>query len=82
MSTRLFPGNFLSVFNLGVFVSRREYCERMENEDTQMFCLRVMVGVIILYDHVHPVGAFDKSSGMEVSKSFCLDEVHHHIPVM
>ena len=32
-----------------------------------MFCLRVMVGVIILYDHVHPVGAFAKSSPIDVS---------------
>ena len=35
-----------------------------------MFCLRVMVGVIILYDHVHPVGAFAKSSPIDVSSSF------------
>ena len=32
-----------------------------------MFCLRVMVGVIILYDHVHPIGAFVKSSNIDVS---------------
>lgn len=31
------------------------------------FCLRVMVGVIILYDYVHPVGAFAKSSKIDVS---------------
>jgi len=48
-----------------------------------MFCLRVMVGVIILYDHVHPIGAFAKSSPIDVSttlnelsKSF--DERLHH----
>ena len=34
-----------------------------------MFCLRVMVGVIILYDHVHPVGAFAKSSTIDVSNA-------------
>lgn len=28
-----------------------------------------MVGVIILYDHVHPVGAFAKNSGIDVSVS-------------
>ncbi len=32
-----------------------------------MFCLRVMVGVIILYDHVHPIGAFNKASTVDVS---------------
>ena len=40
---------------------------RFESEHTKLFCLRVMVGVIILYDHVHPVGAFAKSSGIDVS---------------
>lgn len=29
--------------------------------------MRVMVGVIILYDHVHPVGAFAKTSKIYVS---------------
>lgn len=28
-----------------------------------------MVGVIILYDHVHPVGAFAKSSNIDVSSN-------------
>lgn len=28
--------------------------------------MRVMVGVIILYDHVHPVGAFAKGSSIDV----------------
>ena len=45
----------------------REYCSRFQNEETKLFCLRVMVGVIILYDHVHPVGAFAKTSGIDVS---------------
>ena len=34
--------------------SSRQYSSRLKNEETQLFCLRVMVGVIILYDHVHP----------------------------
>ena len=33
-----------------------------------MFCLRVMVGVIILYDHVHLLGAFCKASNIDVSE--------------
>lgn len=39
-------------------------------EDTVHFCLRVMVGVIILYDHVHPSGAFCKGSKIDVSRFF------------
>ena len=35
-----------------------------------MFCMRVMVGVIILYDHVHPVGAFSKTSKIDVRVAF------------
>jgi len=37
-----------------------------------MFCVRVMVGVIILYDHVHPVGAFAKTSPIDVSIPYFL----------
>lgn len=31
-----------------------------------MFVLRVMVGLVILYDHVHPHGAFVKASNVDV----------------
>lgn len=44
----------------------REYRSRFTSEETLMFCMRVMVGVIILYDHVHPVGAFSKASKIDV----------------
>lgn len=47
----------------------REYRSRFSSEETVSFCLRVMVGVIILYDYVHPVGAFAKSSKIDVSTS-------------
>lgn len=50
----------------------REYTSRFNSEDTLLFCMRVMVGVIILYDHVHPNGAFNKSSKIDVS-------LHSHI---
>lgn len=46
--------------------SFREYRSRFTSEETLMFCMRVMVGVIILYDHVHPVGAFCKTSKIDV----------------
>ena len=45
----------------------RKYRSKFTTEETVMFCLRVMVGVIILYDHVHPVGAFAKTSPIDVS---------------
>lgn len=49
------------------FVS--EYRSRFTSEETVLFCLRVMVGVIILYDHVHPAGAFVKTSNIDVRLS-------------
>ncbi|XP_050714008.1 CYFIP-related Rac1 interactor B-like isoform X2 [Eriocheir sinensis] len=39
---------------------------RFRREETQLFILRVMVALIILYDHVHPVGAFVKASTVDV----------------
>eukprot|EP01087_Luapelamoeba_hula_P001130 TRINITY_DN10877_c0_g1_i1.p1 TRINITY_DN10877_c0_g1~~TRINITY_DN10877_c0_g1_i1.p1 ORF type:complete len:320 (-),score=44.35 TRINITY_DN10877_c0_g1_i1:120-1079(-) len=32
------------------------------SEQTNLFCLRAMTGAIILYDHLHPQGAFNKRS--------------------
>ena len=49
-----------------------EYSSRFELEDTVLFCLRVMVGVIILYDHIHPVGAFAKTTNIDVSVFACV----------
>jgi len=45
-------------------VDVKEYRGRV-NDETVMFCLRVMTGVIILYDHVHPNGAFSKTSKID-----------------
>ena len=45
---------------------------RFKSEETQLFCLRVMVGVIILYDHVHPVGAFAIKATIDVSVCVCV----------
>lgn len=49
-----------------VMIENPEYSSRFELEDTVLFCLRVMVGVIILYDHIHPVGAFAKTTNIDV----------------
>uniref|UniRef100_A0A8C9S3Z6 CYFIP related Rac1 interactor B n=1 Tax=Scleropages formosus TaxID=113540 RepID=A0A8C9S3Z6_SCLFO len=49
-----------------VMLETPEYRNRFASEETAPFCLRVMVGVIILYDYVHPVGAFAKSSKIDM----------------
>uniref|UniRef100_A0A8C5MAU9 CYFIP related Rac1 interactor B n=1 Tax=Leptobrachium leishanense TaxID=445787 RepID=A0A8C5MAU9_9ANUR len=49
-----------------VMLETPEYRSRFTNEETVSFCLRVMVGVIILYDHVHPVGAFARTSKIDM----------------
>ncbi|XP_027024883.1 CYFIP-related Rac1 interactor B [Tachysurus fulvidraco] len=49
-----------------VMLDTPEYRTRFASEDTVLFCLRVMVGVIILYDYVHPAGAFVKSSKIDM----------------
>lgn len=43
-----------------------ELIARFRREETQLFILRVMVALVILYDHVHPVGAFAKTSNVDV----------------
>ncbi|KAK3089950.1 hypothetical protein FSP39_007916 [Pinctada imbricata] len=49
-----------------VMIETPEYVARFQSGETKLFCLRVMVGVIILYDHVHPVGAFAKNSSIDL----------------
>lgn len=57
----------------------REYSSRFSSEDTLLFCMRVMVGVIILYDHVHPNGAFNKSSKIDVRHTHTLSHCCTHM---
>ncbi|KYR01262.1 FAM49 family protein [Tieghemostelium lacteum] len=38
--------------------------KKFASEEINMFCLRAMVGSIILYDHIHPQGAFVKKSSI------------------
>lgn len=45
---------------------------RFQQKDTVLFVLRVMVGAIILYDHVHPVGAFYRKSSIDIRSSIKL----------
>nr|XP_018916474.1 PREDICTED: protein FAM49B-like [Bemisia tabaci] len=39
---------------------------QFEREETRLLVLRVMVGLVILYDHVHPQGVFVKGNGVDV----------------
>lgn len=39
---------------------------QFSREETSLLVLRVMVGLIILYDWVHPSGAFCRSSSVDV----------------
>lgn len=50
-------------------IENPEFSARVANQETYLFCLRVMVGLIILYDHVHPVGAFAKTSNIDIKAS-------------
>lgn len=52
-----------------VMIENPTYRTKFSNDETTLFCLRVMVGVIILYDHVHPIGAFCKSSSIDMKSS-------------
>ncbi|XP_073257028.1 CYFIP-related Rac1 interactor B-like [Porites lutea] len=60
--------NFLSVLaNLcRTMLEDPEFPSKIANKETYLFCLRVMVGLIILYDHVHPIGAFAKNSTIDI----------------
>jgi len=50
-------------------IENQDFVSRFQNEGTVLFVLRVMVGVIILYDHVHPIGAFAKTTQIDVRGS-------------
>lgn len=42
--------------------------KKFDNEATNLFCLRAMVGCIILFDHLHPQGAFHKKSPVRIKE--------------
>jgi len=50
-------------------IENPEFCSRFKKEETIFFVLRVMVGLIILFDHVHPEGAFKRSSHIDIKGS-------------
>jgi len=49
-----------------VMIDNADLAHKFQNEDTKNFVLSVMVGVIILYDHVHEVGAFAKNADIDM----------------
>lgn len=46
-----------------------ELKERIRKKETELFVVRVLVATIILYDHVHPAGAFIKNSSIDIRGS-------------
>jgi len=46
-------------------LEKHEFRDKL-SKDTQQLCEQVMTAAIILYDHVHPTGAFDKKSAIDV----------------
>ena len=41
-------------------LDNQELRQRIKQKETERFILRVMVALVILYDHIHPTGAFAK----------------------
>ena len=55
-----------------IMIETPEYSQRFKNPKTVLFCQRVLVGTIILYDHVHLIGAFSKKNpAIDVGYSDC-----------
>eukprot|EP00053_Salpingoeca_punica_P013289 m.119881 g.119881 ORF g.119881 m.119881 type:complete len:322 (-) comp16163_c1_seq1:1375-2340(-) len=54
-----------------------EFASRFTNPQTVVFCQQVLVGTIILYDHVHLVGAFSKkNTSIDVPKAIKALKLH------
>lgn len=49
-----------------IMIDNPELAHKFQNEETKLFVLSVMVGVIILYDHIDNVGAFSKNSEIDM----------------
>ena len=65
-----------------------ELRSRIQQQETEKFIIRVMVALIILYDHIHPTGAFAKGItvialsqlGYEIKNpSHFVDEIYYNI---
>ncbi|KAK2722469.1 hypothetical protein QYM36_002868, partial [Artemia franciscana] len=47
-------------------IDNPDLISRFQREETYLFVLRVIVGLVVLYDHVHPQGAFVKTSHIDI----------------
>jgi len=45
---------------------------KFESPEVNLFCLRAMTGAIILYDHIHPNGAFTRKSQINIKGAVTL----------
>ena len=60
---------------------------RIQQQETEKFIIRVMVALIILYDHIHPTGAFAKGInvmvisqlGHEIKSLYFMYEIYYII---
>ena len=60
-------------------LEKEKLLSQIEREETQLLVLRVMVGLIILYDHVHPDGAFVKNYHVDVKGCIKFLQAQHAI---
>lgn len=61
-----------------IMVTESVYYDRFTNPDTAHFCQRVMTAAIILYDHVHPIGAFSKKNQGTIDMMKTLKSIKLH----
>jgi len=59
-----------------IMTEQPEYYERFSSAETVQFCQRVMVASLILYDHVHLVGAFKKGSAIDIRATIKVLKLH------
>lgn len=61
-----------------IMVEQSNYYDRFTDKaSTIQFCQRVMVACVILYDHVHHVGAFKKGSSIDVKNTIKALKMHN-----
>jgi len=54
--------------------------KRFQSDQTNLFCLRTMTAAIVLYDHIHPLGAFHKNSHILIKNCITLLKTHKPPP--
>jgi len=60
-----------------IMVEQPAYHDRFtKKEETVFFCQRVMVSSVIVYDHVHAVGAFSKKSAIDIKATVKATKMH------